>query len=97
MLPFMEKIILDGKTFNGAKIATPKGTILVITSPNGVLACGYFNLATADKLGDAMAIVTGVKSFDDMLAAKIVNASEAAKAAGIVAGVDTGRSALLKL
>ena len=59
--------------------------LLVIRGSRGVLACGYLNVETFNKTGEVGAIVTGVKNFDDMLTAKVVNTSTAAAQAGIKA------------
>ena len=40
--------------------------LLVIKAAGGVLACGYLNVQTFEKTGEAGAIVTGVRTFDDM-------------------------------
>ena len=58
-----------------------------------MLACGYVKVETADKLGDALAIVTGVNSYDDMFAKNVVAVSKAAQAKGVAVGM-TGREAL---
>jgi len=87
---------IDGRTFEGHAIATPKGTLLFILGTRGFLGCGYFDYATADKIGDALAIVRGVKSFDDMLAASVVTVSRAAAEAGVQVG-RSGREALALL
>ena len=70
-----------------------KRPLLVISGKNGVLACGYVNVKTFEKLDEAGAIVTGVSSFEDMLDASIVEASPAAQQLGVTAGMK-GRSAL---
>jgi uncharacterized protein YunC (DUF1805 family) len=67
--------------------------LLIARGARGMLACGYINPATCDKTGEACAIVTGVKSFDDMLDAKVVAVSEAAAKLGVRPG-DPGREAL---
>jgi uncharacterized protein YunC (DUF1805 family) len=61
--------------------------LLVIRGSRGVLACGYLNVETFNKTGEAGAIVTGVNNFDEMLAARVVSASIAAAQAGIKAGM----------
>ena len=60
------------------------------------MGCGYLSTETADKLGHALAIVTGVASYDDMLAAKVVKVSSAAAALGVTVGM-SGKEALLKM
>ncbi len=57
---------------------------------------GRITCATADKTGDALAIVFGVKNYDDMLKAKVKAVSAAAAALGVAAGM-SGKEALAKL
>lgn len=92
----MEKIIVDKYEFEGYRIPTRLANIILIKAPHGFLGCGYFNIETANKLQEAVAIVTGVKTYDDMLNATVVNVSVAAEKSGIVKGM-TGRDALLKM
>ncbi|MCX5808365.1 MAG: DUF1805 domain-containing protein [Proteobacteria bacterium] len=61
--------------------------LLIIRGSHGLLACGYLNVETFNKTGEAAAIVTGVKDFDDMLTAKVVKVSNAAEQAGIEPGM----------
>jgi uncharacterized protein YunC (DUF1805 family) len=67
--------------------------LLVIRGSRGLLACGYLNVETLNKTGEVGAIVTGVKDFDDMLTAKVANASAAAQQLGIKIGM-TGAEAV---
>ncbi len=92
----MEQIDLEGNILEGYAIPTENTSILLIKAPHGFLGCGYFSPETAEKVGDAAVIVTGVKNFDNMLAAKVKAVSPAAAARGITAAM-TGREALLKL
>ena len=92
----MQEINLEGHLLKGYAITTANTAILLIQAKRGFLGCGYFSLATADKVGDAAVIVSGVKNFDDMLAAKVKAVSAAAAALGVTADM-TGREALLKL
>jgi uncharacterized protein YunC (DUF1805 family) len=73
-----------------------KKPLLIITTDNGMLACGYVNPATADKTGEACAIVTGVNDFEAMETALVVAVSAAAEALGVKVG-DTGAAALEKM
>ncbi|MFM8273990.1 MAG: DUF1805 domain-containing protein [Gemmata sp.] len=70
--------------------------LLVIKAAGGVLACGYLNVQTFEKTGEAGAIVTGVRTFDDMLTAKVAAVSAAAAAKGVSVGM-TGADALAVL
>ena len=89
----MATITLNGREFEGFSVATEHTGVLLIKAKHGLLGCGYFSTATADKVGDALAVVTGVGSFDDMLAAQVKVVSAAAAARGVKVGV-TGREAL---
>jgi uncharacterized protein YunC (DUF1805 family) len=73
-----------------------KSPLLVIKAPKGVLGCGYLNVETFNQTGEAGVIVTGVRTHDDMLKAKVVAASNAARSMGIEPGM-TGAEALQKL
>ena len=92
----MELIDLEGNKFEGYSIPTQNTAALLIKAKRGFLGCGYFSLETAEKVGDAAVIVTGVKNFEDMLAAKVKALSSAAAALGVTAEM-TGREALLKM
>ena len=91
-----ETIILDGSQFDGYAIPSGNTFILVIKAKNGLLGCGYISLDTAERVGDAVAIVSGVKNFDDMLNAQVKSVSSAAVKLGVVPGM-SGRDALLKM
>ena len=92
----IEKILLEGCEFEGFKIPTEHASVLLIRGAAGFLGCGYFNLAVADKLDDCVAIVSGVKTFEDMFSAKVVGVSRKASEKGITIGM-TGQDALLRM
>ena len=73
-----------------------KSPLLVIKAPKGVLGCGYLNVETFNRTGEAGVIIRGVNTHEDMMTAKVVAASEAAQAMGIQPGM-TGAEALEKL
>lgn len=73
-----------------------KKPLLIITTDHGMLACGYINVETCNKTGEACAIVTGVNDFDAMETATVVTVSTAAEALGVRVG-DTGSAALAKM
>ena len=69
--------------------------LLIIQQECGMLACGYLNVETFNKTGEAAAIVAGVSNYDEMRAASVVSVSEAAKQLGVNVG-DMGAEALAK-
>ena len=73
-----------------------KSPLLVIKAPKGVMGCGYLNVETFNRTGEAAVIVRGVNTHDDMLKVKVVAVSDAARALGIEPGI-TGEEALQKL
>lgn len=91
-----ESLTIGGNNFEGTSIKTPCATLLVITAPHGFLGCGYINCQAAAKLGDAAAIVRGVKNFDDMLNATVAEVSPAAAELGVAVGM-SGREALKRM
>ncbi len=84
----------EGKQFTAYSIPTNNTFVLIIGAENGFLGCGYINVDVADRVGDVCAIVTGVKTPDDMLDAKVVAFSAAAGKLGVKEGM-TGKEALL--
>jgi uncharacterized protein YunC (DUF1805 family) len=88
----MATLTLDGIDFEAVHIPTERTNILLIKAAGGFLACGYFDVNVANRVGDAAAIVTGVKTLEQMLEAPIVRA----ETAGVRPGM-TGREALLLL
>ena len=89
-----DRIEIDGIAFSGSTIEMLQGKLLLIQGKKGMLGCGYFNIAVADKLGSAMATVSGVGSYDDMLKATVNGVSARAAEAGVKPGM-TGKEALL--
>ncbi len=67
--------------------------LLVVKGSQGLLACGYIDIDTCNKTGEACAVVSGVKTHNDMLDAKVNAVSNAAQQLGIEVGM-TGRSVL---
>lgn len=92
----MDTVQLDGHALDAITLATPNTKILVIRAPRGILGCGYISLETAAKVGDALAVVSGVSNYEEMLAAPVKAVSPAAEALGIRPGM-TGRDVLEKM
>ena len=84
----------EGNEFTAYSIPTSNTNILIIGAEKGFLGCGYLNVEIANKVNDVCAIVTGVKTPDDMLGAKVVGVSNAAAKLGVKEGM-TGKEALL--
>ena len=92
----MEELTINGTSFQAARIPLPTSAILVIQGKRGILGCGYLSIETADKLGHALAVVTGVSTYDEMLNATVKKVSAAAEELGVEVGM-SGRNALLRM
>ena len=77
----------------GVRVKLQNADFILILGVRGYVMCGYLNMETAEKKGDAACMVTNVSSFEEVLAAKIVAVSSKARALGIIEGM-TGKEAL---
>ena len=87
---------INGKTATGIEVPLPKAPLVLVSTPNGFVMCGYLSVEAAGRVGVAAALVRGVSSVDDLLAAKIDGLTKAAAEKGVALGM-TGRDALAKL
>jgi len=92
----VEQIELENGSTLGIKVDMEHAPLLVIRAAKGFVMCGYLNIEVANKLGDVAVRVTGVRTFEDVLNAKAVEVSEAAKKLGITIGMPA-REALMKM
>ena len=74
------------------------GQYCSIMTHAGIVGCGIYDLATATEFGQAIAIAKGTPSHpliepEDLLTAKIIDATPQAKGLGIIIGM-TGREAV---
>lgn len=94
-----EEFKVNGKELVGVRVDLPHAPLIVIASrnkPDCFVACGYVDVQTADKLGDCAGIVSGVKTFQDVLNAPIKKLSKEAERRGGTVGM-TGSELLVKL
>jgi uncharacterized protein YunC (DUF1805 family) len=79
-----------------------KGQYCSILTSAGIVGCGIYDVKTAAHFGQAVAICRGTPAKplvdpEDLLDAKIVEATPQAQELGIVPGTSTGREAVEKL
>lgn len=96
MSVLIEKVEIGEMKCVGIKVDLPGAPLLLIVASKGYLMCGYLNIETAERLGQAAAVVTGVRVFEDMLSARIVKATSKARELGVVEGME-GREALVRM
>jgi uncharacterized protein YunC (DUF1805 family) len=87
---------LNGKKGVGIEVPLPKAPLVLVKGKNGFVMCGYLNVEAAEKMGEAAAVVKGVKTVDDLLKASVAAATTAAQSRGIEVGM-TGKEALRRL
>ncbi|MCJ7767687.1 DUF1805 domain-containing protein [Candidatus Bathyarchaeota archaeon] len=84
----ISSVKVDGKVFSGVKVDLPESPPLVlIVGEKGFVMCGFLNAEAAEKLNVAAAVVSGVKSFEDVLNAQVKTVTSKAKSLGVEAGM----------
>jgi uncharacterized protein YunC (DUF1805 family) len=79
---------VEGKACLGLKVDLPESPpLLMIVADKGFVMCGFLNMDAAEKLGVSAALVSGVKTFEDVLNAEVKAATTKAKNLGIEAGM----------
>ncbi len=79
---------VDGKVFSGMKVDLPESPPLVlIIGEKGFVMCGFLNVEAAERLNVAAAVVSGVKSFEDVLSGQVKAVTSKAKNLGVEVGM----------
>jgi uncharacterized protein YunC (DUF1805 family) len=79
---------VDSKGCLGVKIELPDSPpILIMVAEKGFVMCGFLNVDAAEKVGVAAAVVSGVKSFEDVLDAKVKAVTSKARTLGVNVGM----------
>ncbi|MGV8176346.1 MAG: YunC family protein [Candidatus Bilamarchaeaceae archaeon] len=66
--------------------------LIIIRAKNGYVACSYINKETAEKVGDIAAFVSGVKTVDDVMRAKIRDVTTWAEDLGVREGMSVKKA-----
>jgi len=84
----ISSVKVNGKVFSGVKIELPESPPLVlIVGEKGFVMCGFLNAEAAEKFNVAAAVVSGVKSFEDVLNAQVKTVTSKAKGLGVEVGM----------
>jgi uncharacterized protein YunC (DUF1805 family) len=89
---------VDGKTCLGLRVDLPESPapLLLISGEKGFVMCGFLNMEATEKLGVAAAMVSGVKSLEDVLNAQVKAVTAKAKRLGVEVGMK-GTEALKRM
>jgi uncharacterized protein YunC (DUF1805 family) len=88
---------VDGKNCLGLRVELPDSpSLLLLIVEKGFVMCGLLNVEAAERLGVAAAMVSGVKTFDDVLAAQVKAITSKAKSFGVEVGMK-GTEALKRM
>jgi len=72
----------------GVKVELPGSPpLLLVVAEKGFVMCGFLNVDAAERLGVAAAVVSGVKSFEDVLNADAKAVTSRAKMLGVEVGM----------
>ena len=88
-LVVVERLSVDGKACLGVRVDLPGSSapLLIVVADRGFVMCGFLNVETAERLGVAAAVVSGVKSFDDVLNGEVRAVTSRAQALGVKVGM----------
>ncbi|NWG11773.1 DUF1805 domain-containing protein [Candidatus Bathyarchaeota archaeon] len=79
---------VDGKACLGVKIELPDSPpLLLIIAEKGFVMCGFLNVEAAEKLGVTAAMVSGVKTFEDVFNTQVKAVTSKAKSLGVETGM----------
>ena len=87
MISIMSVKVYD-KTCLGLRVELPDSPpLLLVVAEKGFVMCGFLNVEAAEKLDVAAAVVSGVKSFEDVLNAQVKAVTAKAKNLGVNVGM----------
>ena len=88
---------IDGKNCLGTRVDLPDSPpLLLMIADKGFVMCGFLNIEAAERMGVVAAVVSGVKSFEDVLNAQVKAVTSKANAFGVEIGMK-GADALKKM
>jgi uncharacterized protein YunC (DUF1805 family) len=87
MISVMSVKVYD-KVGMGLRVELPDSPpLLLVVAEKGFVMCGFLNVEAAEKMSVAAAVVSGVKSFEDMLNAQVKAVTAKAKNLGVSVGM----------
>lgn len=89
---------VDGKNCLALRVDLPESPapLLLITAEKGFVMCGFLNVEAAERTGVSAAMVSAVKTFEDVLIAPVRAMTSKAKDLGVQEGMK-GEDALKRM
>ena len=79
---------VNDETCLGVRVELPDSPpLLLVVADKGFVMCGFLNVDVAQNLGVAAAVVSGVKSFEDVLNAEVKAVTSKARDLGVSVGM----------
>lgn len=90
----VNRLQVEGNVALGLRVDLPESPPLIaVIGEKGFVMCGFLNIDTAERIGAAAALVSGVKTIDDVLGAEIKAVTSKAENRGVKLGMK-GRDAV---
>lgn len=87
MISIMSVKVYD-KSCLGVRVELPGSPpLILVVAEKGFVMCGFLNVEAAEKLGVAAAVVSGVKSFEDVLNLQVKAVTVKAEKLGVNVGM----------
>jgi uncharacterized protein YunC (DUF1805 family) len=88
-----KEVKIGDDVFTGYVIELFKAPLILVKAKSGYIMCGLLDIRTAEKLGDAAAVVRGVNSVEEILQKQTSDVSPKGLEKGVTSGM-TGLQAL---
>jgi uncharacterized protein YunC (DUF1805 family) len=85
----IKSLRVDGKNCMGLRVDLPEGPspLLLLIAEKGFVMCGFLNVEAAERIGVSAAMVSGVKTFEDVLSAPAKAVTLKARGLGVQEGM----------
>jgi uncharacterized protein YunC (DUF1805 family) len=84
----IQTIKIEAKNCLGLRVELPDSPpLLLLIAEKGFVMCGFLNMEAAERLGVTAAMVSAVKTFEDMLNAQVKAMTSKAKGIGVEVGM----------
>ena len=88
MIYVSEQLKIGSQTATGLLLELPDSPpLVVIVGKTGFVMCGFLNMEAAERLNVTAAMVSGVKSFEDVLRAEVKAVTSKASLKGVRIGM----------